>query len=161
MIPDLVSNAAIGKLVGLTERTIAGKKGQGGLPVRDGKIDLRALVLLGMEVAATHRGADDALELSAERARLAKEQADRLEMQNAQTRGDLLLRSDVDAAVGAAFARVRAKLLSVPTKVAAEAMIVDTPAESEAIIREAIYEALTELAETKVSDLMAQEVDED
>ena len=98
-------------------------------------------------------GAD--LDLASERARLAKEQADRQEMLNAQMRGELLARPDVDAAVSAAFARVRAKLLSVPGKAAAEVVAVDQPAEAEALIRDAVCEALEELAGTTVADLVA------
>ena len=155
MIPDLCSNAALARVVGLTERTIAGKKGQGSLPVRDGKIDLAALIRLGMGAAASgHSGADgEDLDLNAERARKAKEEADKLEMQNAQMRGELLARDDVNAAVVGAFARVRARLIGVPSKVAPVVVSMEAPAEAEAAIRGAVYEALKELAETSVSDL--------
>lgn len=154
LIPELCSNGALARLVGLTERTIAGKKGDGGLPVREGKIDLRALVELGMEAAAANR-AGEALDLSKERARLAKEQADRQEMLNAQARGELLARGDVDAAVGAAFARVRARMLTVPSKCAAEVVAVSSPTEAEALIREGVCDALAELSGTTVADLVA------
>ena len=142
----------------LVARGIIKSAGRGGIDLDEARLaycaNLRA-------VAAGRAVTEGGLDLSDERARKAKEEADRLEMLNAQMRGELLARSDVDAAVSAAFARVRAKMLSVPTKVAAEAMLVNTPAEAEAIIREAVCEALAELASTKVADLMAQESDED
>jgi terminase small subunit / prophage DNA-packing protein len=96
---------------------------------------------------------DGELDLTEERARKAKEEADRLEMLNAQTRGELLARADVDAAVIGAFARVRARMIGVPSKVAPVVVTMDTPAEAEAAIRKAIYEALKELADTSVAQL--------
>lgn len=155
MIPKLVSNAALARYTGLTERTIAGKKGQGSLPVKDGKIDLEAIIRLGMIAAAARQAGSesDDLDLNAERARKAKEEADRLEMQNAQLRGELLSRDDVDAAVIGAFARVRARMIGVPSKVAPLAAAMEGPAEIEAAVRKAIYEALRELSETNVTDL--------
>jgi hypothetical protein len=102
---------------------------------------------------------DDDLNLTAERARKAKEEADRLEMLNAQTRGELLARGDVDAAVAAAFARVRARLIGVPSKVAPLVAMVDAPAEAQGIVREAIYDALRELSETSVAALLGDNGD--
>jgi hypothetical protein len=123
--------------------------------VRDGKIDLAALIRLGMDAAsARHSGADgDDLDLNAERARKAKEEADRLEMQNAQMRGELLPRDDVDAAVVAAFARVRSRMIGIPSKVAPVVAVMESPAEVEDAVRKAVYEALKELSESSVTDL--------
>jgi terminase small subunit / prophage DNA-packing protein len=96
---------------------------------------------------------DGELDLTEERARKAKEEADRLEMQNAQMRGELLARTDVDAAVVGAFARVRARMIGVPSKVAPIVVTMDSPAEAEAAIRKAVYEALKELADTTVAQM--------
>lgn len=93
------------------------------------------------------------LDLNEERARKAKEEADKLEMQNALLRGELLQREDVNTAVVGAFARVRARMIGVPSKIAPLVATVDNPAEIEGTIRKAIYEALKELAETSVTDL--------
>lgn len=75
------------------------------------------------------------------------------EMKNAQMRGELLLREDVDAVMTATLARVRARLIGVPSKAAPLVMGLEAPAEAEAVIRKAVYEALKELSETSVSDL--------
>lgn len=93
-------------------------------------------------------------DFQAERARLTRAQADLAEATLAQRRGELLLRQDVDEAVMGAFARVRARLLAVPSKCAAEAVAVGSPTEAEVIIREAVHDALAELAATDVDDLV-------
>jgi phage terminase Nu1 subunit (DNA packaging protein) len=80
-------------------------------------------------------------------ARLAEMAADREE-------GQLLARADVDAAVTGAFARVRARLLAVPSKVAAEAAAESEPVRVQALVQAAVYEALAELAGTDVDALM-------
>lgn len=59
--------------------------------------------------AAAGRGGESALELAAERARLAKEQADRIAMQNAVTRGELapaILLEQVLARAGSKAGRI-------------------------------------------------------
>lgn len=101
-------------------------------------------------VAAGHRGEGEdgeVLDLTAERARKAKEEADRLEMQNAQMRGELLARADVDAAVIEDYSRVRARLLNIPSKVAPLVAAVTEPREAEGMVKRAINEALQELSD--------------
>ena len=80
-------------------------------------------------------------------ARLAEMQADR-------EAGRLLAREDVDAAVIAAFSRVRARLLAIPQSTAPLVVGVETVAEASEKIRRAIYGALAELAETDVDALV-------
>lgn len=111
--------------------------------------------VLHLRAVAGNRGgnADGELDLNEERARKAKEEADRLEMQNALLRGELLQREDVNTAVVGAFARVRARMIGVPSKVAPLVAAVENPAEVEGTIRKAIYEALKELSDTSVADL--------
>lgn len=95
-------------------------------------------------------------DLTGERTRLARAQADREEMRNAQLRGELLARSDVDAAVIGAFSRVRQRLLAIPTKVAPLVATMSEPAECEREVRRAVNEALQELADTNVERLAAE-----
>ena len=61
------------------------------------------------------------LELGAERARLAKEQADAKEMENTVERGDLVYIEKVARQFEQQLTKARNKLLAAPTKVAAEA----------------------------------------
>ena len=79
------------------------------------------------------------------------------EMRNAVTRGDLLLRSDVTAIVTASFARVRARLLAIPSKVAPFLLGVVTLAKLKELIADAVNEALAELAATTVVGLSESE----
>jgi hypothetical protein len=88
--------------------------------------------------------------LGDERARLAKEQADGLAMKNAQLRGELLPRDEVAAAVQAAFSRVKAKLLAIPTKSAPVLAGVASPMQVKTRLTESIHEALAELKATEV-----------
>ncbi len=121
-----------------------------------GRWDLKAVVLaytahLRERAAgrASDAAEDDGLDLTAERARLAKEQADAQAMKNAQLRGDLIAKADVVAGIQAAIAHCRAKLLSIPTKAAPVAF----GAESLAVVKEKltdlVHEALAELAATR------------
>ncbi|MGR3495209.1 hypothetical protein [Citreimonas sp.] len=151
--------------VGITQQAVSDLVGRGVIkPQGRGKLDLDEARLAYCahlrSVAGNRSGDPDAdLDLTAERARKAKEEADRLEMQNARERGELLARGDVDAAVVGAFARVRARLIGVPSKVAPLVVSMENPAEAEGTIRSAVYEALKELADTNVGDLCGDDGD--
>ena len=103
------------------------------------------------ESAAGRANAGD-LNLTDERARLAKEQADAKEMENAITRGELVYIDDVAKRVEVALSNVKTKLLAVPTKVAAEAAAADDAKEVQALIERHIIEALNELAGINEAD---------
>ena len=96
------------------------------------------------EIAAG-RYSEDGLDLSAERARLAKEQADAKEMENAVGRGDLVYIEDVAKQIENQLTKARTRLLGVPTKVAPEAHASATVREVQTLIESAIVEALNEL----------------
>jgi hypothetical protein len=86
------------------------------------------------------------LDLNKERARLAKEQADRTGLQNAIARGDVIPSSQATAQWSAHVVAARAKLLALPTKLGPQLIAltdVNTIAET---IRSAVYESLDELA---------------
>lgn len=99
------------------------------------------------EIAAGRSAAGEGPDLVDERARLAKEQADKAAMENSARRGELLERSDVDAAVTAEFTRAKTRLLAIPSKAAPLIIQVDETAEAEVVLREAITEALQELSD--------------
>lgn len=96
------------------------------------------------EIAAG-RYSEDGLDLSAERARLAKEQADAKEMENAIGRGELVRIDDIVKQFEDQLLKSKVKLLAVPTKVAAEVNAAKDVKECKAIIEEAVKEALSEL----------------
>jgi phage terminase Nu1 subunit (DNA packaging protein) len=100
--------------------------------------------------AGGEAGAGDTAALTAERARLARLQGDAQEMKNAEQRGELLPRDEVTAAVVAAFTRVRARLLALPTRAAPLVASKRSLPEIKALLTELVYEALRELSETRV-----------
>ena len=96
------------------------------------------------EIAAG-RYSEDGLDLSAERARLAKEQADAKEMENAVERGDLVYIDHIVKQFESQLGKCKTKLLAVPTKVAAEAHASASVKEVQELIELTIIEALGEL----------------
>ena len=86
----------------------------------------------------------------AERALLAREQWIGQRMKNDTARRLLLPRDEVSAAVQAAFARVRARMLAIPTRAAPQVILLKSIAEVKALLTELGHEALQELAATAV-----------
>src|SRR5689334_14920481 len=84
------------------------------------------------------------------RARRERANADLSEMQAARLRGELLPADQVSRAVTGAFARVRARMLSLPTKAAPRVVGKGSLAEVQALLAGYVEEALAELAETVV-----------
>ncbi len=119
---------------------------EGGRPVRRGPSgsDVPAALARRFPAAAA------ALDLVAERARLAHEQWIGQRMTNAAARRLLRPRDEVIAAVQAAFGRVRARMLAIPTKAAPQVVLLRTVAEVMALLTALIHEALQELAATEV-----------
>ena len=97
-------------------------------------------------------GEEGIKDLSAERARLAAEQADGQEMKNAQLRGELLPREEVSAAVQSAFGRTKARLLTIPTKAAAIVIQQPSAKAAKAVLTDFVHEALAELAITQIAE---------
>jgi len=150
----------LGQIIGISARRIRELRDEGKITGEaDGRYILGVAIasyVSGLREQAAGRSSGNPeldLDLTAERARKAKEEADRLEMMNARERGELLQRGDVDAAVVGAFARVRARLISIPAKCAPLVAVVAEPSEAEAVIRRAVYECLRELSDTSVSEL--------
>lgn len=104
----------------------------------------REYILHIREVAAGRAKVGD-LDLQAERARLAKEQADAKEMENAIERGELVYIEDVAKQVEGQMTKVRTKMLAIPTKYAPELHTLATAREVQLVLEEAITEALNEL----------------
>lgn len=125
----------------LTGRGVLEKTGRNGYDLEQ----CRLAYLKHLRDAASGRAASGDLDLGAERARLAKEQADAKEMENAVERGELVYIEKVAKQFEAQLTKVRTKLLAVPTKVAAEAHAAATVKEVREIVETAVVEALDEL----------------
>lgn len=103
------------------------------------------------ERAQAEAGTDET-DLDEAKRRRAVAEARIAEMQADREAGRLLPREDVDAAMVGAFARVRSRLLAIPSK-AGPLVQGQSTAEAAETIRAAIYEALRELSDTSVGDL--------
>jgi len=115
----------------------------------------RTAYLAHLRAVAAGRGSRDGtgLDLVVERARLAAAQAARVERQNAVEAGEFLPRSEVHTAVTASFRRVRSKLLAMPARLAPVLAPAMSPAQAQRILKATIYEALNELASTRVTGI--------
>ena len=89
---------------------------------------------------------NDALDLSQERAKLTKLQAEKATLELEQQRGNLIPMELVIEGWQGLLANARAKLLALPPKVAAQVLGMESYVEVEHVIRDIIYEALDELA---------------
>jgi len=125
----------------LTSRGILEKNGKRGYDLEK----CRLSYLGHLRDIASNRLKDGDLDLGAERARLAKEQADAKEMENAVERGDLVYIEHIVKQFESQLGKCKTKLLAVPTKVAAEAHAAASVKEVQEIIESAVLEALSEL----------------
>ena len=139
--------------LGLSVARISQLKSAGILPdAPRGKHDLdacRAAYLAHLREVAAGRGSKDgALDLVAERARLARAQAKRVERENKVAEGELFPAEEFRTTIDYVFTRVRQRILAVPSKIAPHLVGLETPQEAQKIVRAACHEALRELAAT-------------
>ena len=87
----------------------------------------------------------EAINYETEKARAEKNKADKLEMQNAVTRGELVERSEVLADLQKSFAAVRAKLLAIPTKAAPVIITLGDASLAQSTLKKFVHDALDEL----------------
>jgi len=76
-------------------------------------------------IAAGWGTADQAAQLTAERARLAKEQADAQALKNAKMRGELVEASEVERTWAGVLRQLRARILAVPSRLRSEFSDID------------------------------------
>ena len=135
--------------LGITKSTLLNLIEKGVVPhFPAGKYDIEACriaYISNLREVAAGRAANGSLDLAEERARLAKEQADAKEMENDILRGDLVYIADVADSVEKQFAKVRSKMLAVPTKAAPEAVACATTKEVQVLLEKHITEALNDL----------------
>jgi terminase small subunit / prophage DNA-packing protein len=148
--PKPVSAAHVGVILGLSEGQVRELGRRGTLPrLGNGRYPLRPTILAYCEnlraAAARHGQTPDpgAPALTAERRRLVGGQADKVALQNAVTRGELVATADVRAEWTAICAALRARVLAVSSRVQ-QRLVHLTAAEVATIDRE-LRDALTEL----------------
>lgn len=141
----LISLSYAADLTGKAHRTV--KRYAEALPiVKEGRshmVESRDLLPLLFGVQASD---GEKLDLSQERARLAKMQADKAAIELQKLRGEVVDIEEATQEIGEAFAHVRAKLLALPSKMTPLVYSLSTHAEIQEALRESIYEALDELA---------------
>lgn len=92
------------------------------------------------------------LDYDYERARLTHNQANKVEMENAVMRGDLIPAELVEDVQNDMIGRARARLLAIPTKAAPQLISELDIGEVQDILKKLVYEALRELAEYDPED---------
>ena len=162
----MATQADVAAHLDLTDRTVRDLKRRGvfGADGR-GQMDLdacRIAYIRHLRERAAGRASDDAeaegLDLTAERARLAREQADHFAMKNARERKELAPLADITAALVAVIEMAKAKLMRVPAKVA------KSDGKLKARIADALEDALDELSVARVEEELGgggQEGDDD
>lgn len=98
------------------------------------------------EVAAG-RGAGGVLDLAQERARLAKEQADKVALENAVSRNELMPEAEVVSTWQTIITAARAKFLALPTKMAPILAPLTDPVDVQDKLTAAVHDSLSELVD--------------
>lgn len=101
-------------------------------------------------IASGHKSEDGKLDLVAERAREASERADKLEMENAVTRGELISIADYRSSARVIMAGIRTRVTSLGAKLQHKLAAESKPRECRRLIDAAHREALEDLAELEV-----------
>ncbi|WP_191569056.1 terminase small subunit [Paracoccus yeei] len=122
MEPREVSARQLGEILGLNERTVRDLVDRGVVTrTGRGRYDLFGSILAYVEhlraVAAGRGGEAASYDLTRERARLAKEQADERELRNATLRGELVEVEAVKREWTDILRSIRSRVLSVPSRV--------------------------------------------
>ena len=142
--------ATVARVLDLSERRVQQLAREGTIPrAKHGQYDLIACVQCYIRhlraVAAGHTSKDGDLDLTAERARLAREQADAQALKNAQQRGELIPRERFQPAFGTILSVFQSRMRSVPSRVAQ--VLPHLRREEIVRLQELHDEALTELAD--------------
>lgn len=146
---------AVAKALNLTPRRVQQLKAEGLPTAGRGLYELgpcMAWYIRYLQNALEKRGPNvnpDTPDLLAEKTRLAREQGDKLAIENSIKRGELVYVSDVVQTWADHIASARAKLLAMPTKLAPQLVSQSNANVIAARIREDIDAALDELAEDR------------
>lgn len=155
----MATQAEIAEHLDLSQQAISALLARGVLPAasRKGGLDrdaCRVAYIRHLREQAAGRASaaaeDEGLDLVAERARLAKEQADAQAMRNAILRGELVSAEDLETVAGAIVDAIRAKILALPTRATPLVIGLNSHAEIRDKLTDLMHEALTELVATEI-----------
>ena len=154
----MASQSEFGAHVGISRQAVSDLVARGVIPLDgSGRIDLDAGRLaycahLRGVAAGRSSGGDDDLDLAAERARLAKAQADAQEMKNAIARAEMVPASQVVRAVSAVIGACRARLLGIPARAAPQIVGIESRSEARDVLAAMVREACAELSQRRLDD---------
>lgn len=146
---QLASRAALANHLELSASLVRERIARGIWPKSGTLEQYRSAELKYLRGRAAGHLSEDGLDLTAERARLAKEQADKLARENALARGEVVYASEIETWLTSLFSALMQRIRALAAKVAPEAHGSETIAECEAIIRRHVDEALEEIAQAK------------
>jgi phage terminase Nu1 subunit (DNA packaging protein) len=146
----MTTQAEIAKHLNVSTRYVRELIAAGILPKGGGLDECRAAYLEHLRERAAGRGASGDLELGAERARLARLQGDKLELELAEKNGDLVPISEVEAGWKKLVLTFRNQMLLLPQKVADE--LGGDEARIMQVLNGLVREALQELSGWQPSD---------
>jgi phage terminase Nu1 subunit (DNA packaging protein) len=104
------------------------------------------------------RGGEGVYKLEVERARLAHHQANKTCLEEDVMRGALVPSEAIGELLESLFIAFKAKLLSLPSKAAMQVVSLADPNEAEAVLRQYVHEALTELSSYDISQYSSSAV---
>ena len=151
-IPTTCTAGQLGKLIGVSERVVIGRKGDGRLPVSEnGAIDLRALVQAGVKAmaaqqAASAKGEPVGGDLDSFRARESRLRGDKLQLLVDQLSAELIAADVIEDQVGAAFDAVRQKMLAIPAAYGPRLAVGMEPVEARELLTKGVHDALSDLS---------------
>lgn len=151
----MATQVEIAEHLDICDRSVRAMLDRGILPnARRGALDMDACRVAYIrhlrEVAAGRDLGPAADDLTAERARLAREQADHYALKNAAMRLELLPRAEITRAVVAAFAIVRDRITALPARLAGPLARVSDAADVRERLADAFAAVLVELSEERV-----------
>lgn len=147
---DALDLEAIATIFRVTEKAVRGWIGRGMPILKAGRRGRGgAKTQISLRAAAEWYFAEnfESLELDRQRTRLAEEQADKLMLENAKTRGEVARIADVVQFVGDHNANARARCLGIAPKLAPQLIDIHDPNVIAAAIRSEVHAALAELSE--------------
>ena len=154
------TQAAFGELVDISQQAVSDLKARGVLTDNATLLRWNHEYCAHIREQAAGRAGQIEAGLTAERARLAKEQADKIAMQNAVARRSLAPVSVIEEVLGKVGTRIAGRFDALPG--ALRRRLPDLPAEALRLIEETIAEARREVASMSLDDLVdVDEADDD
>lgn len=104
------------------------------------------------ERAAGRQTEQNGLSITDERARYAKEQADKIAMENAIKRNEFLPRGEIEVAIVTVLTTMRTRLLALPAKLAPELAIKKKAVDCAVILTGGVTDALDEISKIEIGN---------